>query len=752
MTQPLRLIAQLIEDTAAGSTVQFLAAFPAPDPDLPGPVCAPARLETGDGTTLTLGILCPPGAVNWTDGGVELAAHTYADPNLANQARLLWGDQTIPAEEMGGRAVAPNVQLSTFLVQPDPSAMQVRVKVKVAGLEDGHQVRVDAGRGQRGTIQAGADGAESHEWIFGFPKPGDYAVTVDLLDEDGFAVLRLGESPVQMAEPMDFPKSVPATKRLPLGADIPAGPDEGGVVARLPQAGEAGADLAEGLESSTRSGQPWLPFRYAYPLWSWVTTYTAAGGSRVSRTLAPGTYLAIRAESYVGGHLWYQTGSYDWVPASSVGLFVTSDLRGVELGVTPAPDPQPDPVPPPAPDPVPDPDPQPIKRGVVTANRLNVRARPGAGSGNPPIDQVTLNTDLEIFEELSASGAIWYRIGPGPNRDRWVHSSWVRITETVVPTPTPTPDPVPDPVPDPDPQPLKRGQVIIDRLNVRAQPGTRAGNPPIDQITRATIVEVWAEQSYLGHIWFRIGPGPNRDRWVHSGYIEILASSRAVQSQAVPVTPVTPRIDTGPISLPLGWVTSNRLNVRGVPGVSAGNPPVDQLNQYDRVPILETRTVAGASWYRIGTNRWVYGSYVGVARPRSRPSGIGAGERWVSVCLSEQTLVAYEGDTPVYACLVATGLPGTPTVQGTFRTHWRVASRRMTGGVPGTSDYYYLEEVTWTCYFYGGYALHTAYWHDAFGSPRSHGCVNMSPYDCWWIFQWSGAGGAKSPAVHVYWA
>ena len=118
----------------------------------------------------------------------------------------------------------------------------------------------------------------------------------------------------------------------------------------------------------------------------------------------------------------------------------------------------------------------------------------------------------------------------------------------------------------------------------------------------------------------------------------------------------------------------------------------------------------------------------------------------MAVNLKEQTAVAYEGDRPVYAALVATGLPGTPTVQGVFRT-WR---RLDTGVMAGSG--YYIEDVTWTCYFYSGYALHTAYWHDGFGRPRSHGCVNLSPYDAWWVYQWSAAGGPNSPAVYVYWS
>ncbi|MEJ5197990.1 MAG: L,D-transpeptidase family protein, partial [Anaerolineae bacterium] len=195
-----------------------------------------------------------------------------------------------------------------------------------------------------------------------------------------------------------------------------------------------------------------------------------------------------------------------------------------------------------------------------------------------------------------------------------------------------------------------------------------------------------------------------------------------------------------------GFVVADALNVRARPGVADDNPPLYQVRHNQAVPVLEETTVAGSRWYRIGANQWVEGSWVGVARFKPRPSAIGPNERWVGVNLSEQTAVAYEGDRPVYAMLAATGLPGTPTVQGIFRTWLRLETGVMAG--PG----YYIEDVTWTCYFYSGYGLHTAYWHDAFGRPRSHGCVNLSPYDAWWIFQWSAPGGPNSPAVYVYWS
>ncbi|MBP8125073.1 MAG: SH3 domain-containing protein, partial [Caldilineaceae bacterium] len=473
MPHPLRLTAHFIDDT----TAHFQAIFPAAEADAPG--CAPAQLKTGDGTTLDLGLLCPPTGVNWFSAHtVDLGAHTYADPNLAAQARLLWGEFAISLEEVGTRSVAPSVEIVTFLVQPDPAAMQVRVKLKVAGLVGNHQVRVDGDLGQANTVRAGADGGQSHEWLFSYPKPGTYRVTVDLLDSKGYPASRLAESPVQMAEPVDFPPSVPLSAQQPFGKDAPAPPLSINTTS---------------ISTSTSTSTPWLPLRYGIPLFDWAKTYITAGGSTLSRSLAPGTYLAVRAETYVGGQRWYQTGSYDWILASSVRLFVTSELRGVELGVeptpapTPTPTPTPTPPPAPTPDPTPAPGPQPIKRGVVTANRLNVRAQPGTGANNPAMGQVTLNTGVDIFEERSVAGALWFRIGV----DRWVHSGWVRVTETVtaapppapVPVPDPEPTPAPAPTPEPDPQPIKQGRVTANRLNVRAQPGVSANNPAIDQVT-----------------------------------------------------------------------------------------------------------------------------------------------------------------------------------------------------------------------------------------------------------------------------
>ncbi len=384
--------------------------------------------------------------------------------------------------------------------------------------------------------------------------------------------------------------------------------------------------------------------------------------------------------------------------SSSVAQVTPSSLRGVELaGSTPPPPP-----PPPPGD---------VRYGVVTAALLNVRARPGVAPDNPVIAQLPNGAQVTIYEERPVDGATWYRIGDS----RWVHGGWVRLIQ------------------EPPPPAQRRGIVTADVLNVRSQPGV--GHPVVDQLRQGAEVTIYQEQSVSGAIWYRIGVG----RWVHSGWVRILPAELAAQVAAV-----------SGVSLPVGWVVSASLNVRARPGVSPDNPPIDEVLHNQRLDILESRTVDGARWYRIGQERWVLGQWVAAALPKARPGSIRANERWVGVNLGQQTVVAYEGDTPVYAAMVATGLPATPTVQGVFRTWQRLASGKMSGGSAATGGYYYLEGVTWTCYFYSGYALHTAYWHDAFGRPRSHGCVNLSPYDAWWIFQWSAPGGANSPAVYVY--
>jgi len=106
-------------------------------------------------------------------------------------------------------------------------------------------------------------------------------------------------------------------------------------------------------------------------------------------------------------------------------------------------------------------------------------------------------------------------------------------------------------------------------------------------------------------------------------------------------------------------------------------------------------------------------------------------EKWIEIDLSEQTLTAYEGTEVVFTAIVSTGKGHTPTVQGKFRIQRKHVSQLMTG--PG----YYLPNVPFVMYFHGAFALHGAYWHDKWGTPTSHGCVNLRREDAKWLFDWT---------------
>jgi LysM repeat protein len=108
--------------------------------------------------------------------------------------------------------------------------------------------------------------------------------------------------------------------------------------------------------------------------------------------------------------------------------------------------------------------------------------------------------------------------------------------------------------------------------------------------------------------------------------------------------------------------------------------------------------------------------------------------REIVVDLSNSSVYAYEDGVLVYEVLGSTGLPATPTVQGSFTVRTKVRAQTMSG--PG----YWLPNVEWVMYFYQGYALHGAYWHNNFGQPMSHGCVNLTNEDARWLYEWAEVG------------
>jgi lipoprotein-anchoring transpeptidase ErfK/SrfK len=132
------------------------------------------------------------------------------------------------------------------------------------------------------------------------------------------------------------------------------------------------------------------------------------------------------------------------------------------------------------------------------------------------------------------------------------------------------------------------------------------------------------------------------------------------------------------------------------------------------------------------TSEYVAPTTVAV-QPGPVPSG-GYGKRWIDVDLSQQRVYAYEGDTVVNSFIVSTGTWQTPTVTGQYNIWIKLKSTTMAG--PG----YYLPNVPWVMYFYKGYGLHGTYWHNNFGTPMSHGCVNLTIPDAEWLYNFASVG------------
>jgi hypothetical protein len=220
--------------------------------------------------------------------------------------------------------------------------------------------------------------------------------------------------------------------------------------------------------------------------------------------------------------------------------------------------------------------------------------------------------------------------------------------------------------------------------------------------------------------WSMITPG----RWVQSS---ALTSSNSIVSRFTGIF-----LPEQPLEYPVAWMLINAY-----PASAPGGSPVESnglLYRYTRVTIFAAVEIDGWRWYQIGPDKWVHQTSVAKVEPIRRPKSVDT-KKWVAIDLYEQVLTVYYGDRAIFATLIATGLPRWPTYEGTFNIYYRQTRDDMTWGTPG-DDFYMLEEVPWTMYFDQGRALHGAYWHDGFGYRRSHGCVNMSITDAYWLYHW----------------
>ncbi|BAZ09210.1 ErfK/YbiS/YcfS/YnhG family protein [Calothrix sp. NIES-4071] len=109
-------------------------------------------------------------------------------------------------------------------------------------------------------------------------------------------------------------------------------------------------------------------------------------------------------------------------------------------------------------------------------------------------------------------------------------------------------------------------------------------------------------------------------------------------------------------------------------------------------------------------------------------------ERWIEINLKQQKLTAWEGNKVIYTVPVSTGKKSTPTLTGVYAVQTKLRKARMRG------DDYDIPDVPYTMYYDGNYGIHGAYWHNNFGTPVSHGCVNLPPKKAQLIYNWAKVG------------
>jgi hypothetical protein len=358
--------------------------------------------------------------------------------------------------------------------------------------------------------------------------------------------------------------------------------------------------------------------------------------------------------------------------------------------------------------PPPPPKPAPPARIVELVKTTSLHAAPSAGANVVGI--IRHGTRVAIAAELDAADCHWIELAP---------RGWT-CDDAVEPTPqAPTPTDAPALDDDDEPQPIHGvyGYVRGDHTAYATVDDARAGTGYV--LGGSTTVRGVGVVRVDGKRFWRTSQG----QLVDEDSIGQLAPSR-FKGVALHDGDAMP-----------AWVHARRdsykpADLRAEP--SARAKVVATLAPRAVVTIRETSS--DGAFVRIDDAHWIARADVRVAALAPPPPDIAGDEKWFDVDRDEQVLVAYEGTRAVYATLVSTGGYEHETPTETARIASKHESAVMSSD---TTSVYSVADVPWTMYYDRDFALHTAYWHDGFGSRRSHGCINLSPRDARLLYYWS---------------
>lgn len=283
--------------------------------------------------------------------------------------------------------------------------------------------------------------------------------------------------------------------------------------------------------------------------------------------------------------------------------------------------------------------------------------------------------------------------------------------------------------------PEQEGRVAEMKATIYDRPSLEGNQVKLywrDMILPIAEVTVGDMEPSHNRIWYRI----NDEGFVHSGSIQ----------------PVQTRLNQPNTDIPIGGtlveVTVPFTDVYWGPGKN---------RQFAYRFYYETTHWAdgivsddqGNLWYRILEDKWDLTFYAPANHLRVVPHEeltplspeIPAGEKRLEVRLQEQMVIAFEGQKPVFMARIASGAEFSNgsflTPLGRHKTFHKRPSRHMAAG-DLASNGYDLPGVPWICYITErGVAFHGTYWHNDYGRPRSHGCINLTPTAAKWIYRWT---------------
>ncbi|MFQ6101880.1 MAG: L,D-transpeptidase [Anaerolineae bacterium] len=268
------------------------------------------------------------------------------------------------------------------------------------------------------------------------------------------------------------------------------------------------------------------------------------------------------------------------------------------------------------------------------------------------------------------------------------------------------------------------GRVAEWSVWVRTEPDHRA--PTVRHHRRDDVVTYFEEVEAEGRnphnpIWFRVIGG-----YIYSSYVQ----------------PVEVHLNT-----PLQHLPAEGLwGEISVPYTDACYVPSPDVRRSYRLYYSSVYRIAEAVWgtdhrlwYRLresqapSARRYVLAEHVRPIRPGDlAPISPHVRDKRIEISLADQLLVAFENDRPVFTTRISSGTGGDhATPRGHHHVIFKTPSRHMVG------EDYNLPGVPFDSYFWGAVAIHGTYWHNDYGRPRSHGCVNVPSEAARWVFRWT---------------